>query len=407
MSLFIPSSPDSLREPDRFSFAASTTHVAHLAEVLNAITAVDTYALMIIADSGLTFYTEYNHILNVQLTIDALLFSNFRVDWGASSQSGPRTVQLGINALLLSDSCAAAASSAAPRAKTPKGASTVPLEPVTCYIKYEGEGLPLVIAFDDRLISEQIEFATFHLDFDYPYTDDLRLDTHGLVVDYAQLWFDVILKSDIFANLLQDLQNLSTQHLYMYASNNGDAKSPNLVHFVSKGSMGYLKLVYPNAATMLQKVEIYLRDDVEPVPTTDSVLSCLNFLPFIKVFRAVKLSSKCKIMKDFNGVFSVQLLCKSIASSSAYPGTLLTFNMLEKTTITEMGQPVESEIHDIFGEDDYNYVKEYDTTVPAAEPFSYASFKRMANDDEQTSKRAKPREDFATVGGAVEVPLFL
>lgn len=408
MSLFVPSSPNfsQLRDEDSlqsFLFAASTTHVAHLAEALNAITAVGNYAIMIIADNGITFYTDYNHILNVQLTIDASLFSSYHAKGGDLPE---KSVHLGINAQLLSDACSAAAATTLPRAKTgTKATATLP-DPVVCYLKYEGEGFPLVVGFEDRLMSEQIEFATFKLDFEYPYDDDAQ-ESHNLVVDYSQLRFDVILKSDIFGNLLQDLQNLNTENLYMFVSNE-TKKGPSLVHFVSKGAIGYLKLLYPSEPTLLQKVEVFERDEIDPIPTEASVLSCLNFLPFIKILRAVKLSSKCKIMKDFHGVFSVQLLCRNLSTAASYPGTLITFNMLEKTVAPETGQS-DLEIQDIFDDNDCQHVKEYDpaastgSMVSATEPLSYASFRRA----DDSNKRHKTNEDLATVVGAVEVPLFL
>lgn len=445
--LFIPSSPDNLPLPSRnenlppsLKFLASTIHVGHLAESLSAITSVSTQALMIISESGITIYAEYNHIVNVQLTIDASLFSTYSLSgggWSQNSQNGE--LRLGIDAQLVSDSLAAAASTALPRAKSGgSGVTAATSDTVVCYMKYFGEGHPLIIEFDDRLISELIEFVTFHFEFEYPYDADENENASELLVNHELIQLEVILKSDLLANLLLDLQQLNTQVLHLYASNATRAKGKdglsNQLNFISKGSIGYLKLIFPNAKTMLERMEIFRNCNGSMTPTHDSILSSFNFLPFLRIFRAVKLSTRCKMMKDVSGVFSVQLLCKNVNMSS-YPGTLITFNMLEMSTnADEFGQLNEVDINTLFDDELYQHVMEYDpaqealspavgqrTGISRSEPFTYASFK-MTNNSAQTYPEDKPSakrrrdndggdensdHDFTTVGGAVEVPLFL
>lgn len=451
--LFIPSSPDpkspvlsSQHGDTNLRFSASSIQVGHIADVLGAIASVHHQALIIINDTGMTLYSEYNHILNAQLTIDASLFSVFELSSPNGATCANRELRLGIDVLLISDSFAAAASATLPRNKGMGTGSTS--ETVVCYMRYDGEGCPLIIEFEDRLISEQIEFNTFYIEMDYPY-DTLSLqrktEGHELLINRDIIQFEVILKGDLLSNLLQDLQNLNTEELYMQVSNQAKGImgiQKNELNFFSKGSIGYLKLIFPNGKTMLEKLEIFAQGADGPVPTTGSVLSCLNFLPLVKILKAVKMSSKCKIMRDTSGVLSFQLLCRKPTGLN-YPGTLVAFNMLESSVDSnDVEQKVQVDVSGLFDDQLYEYIKdvspadaELNTVQPdrnknqnvaevllvdPQQPFSYASFKRLdANkvnaheqEEEHQSKRSRGSDadttgDFTTVGGAVEIPLFL
>lgn len=452
--LFIPSSPDaksptqSSQHGDRnLRFSASTTQVGHMADILGAISSIHHQALIIVNDSGMTLYSEYNHILNAQLTIDAALFSVFELSSSSESPSINRELRLGIDVQLISDSFAAAASTTLPRSKgTGMSTST---ETVVCYMKYDGDGCPLIIEFEDRLMSEQIEFCTFYIEMEYPYDTVLLQQIHNgheLLINRNILEFEVILKGDLLSNLLQDLLNLNTEELYMQVSNHRKGimgSQKNELNFISKGSIGYLKLIFPNGKTMLEKLEIFAQGPDGPVPTTGSLLSCLNFLPLMKILKAVKMSSKCKIMRDTSGVLSVQLLCKRPTSSN-YPGTLVAFNMLESSLgSNDVGQKVQVDVSGLFDDQLYKYIKDAspaeaelltvqtnpiqeqkaaeELLVDSRQPFSYAAFKRLdinkdlvSNGQEgehhQNRSRGNDRDtsaDFSTVGGAVEIPLFL
>lgn len=451
--LFIPSSPDlnlptqrSPNEENTLRFSASTTQVSHMADILGAISSIHHQALIIINGNGLTLYAEYNHILNAQLTIDASLFSVFELTSTSGTQSSSnRELRLGVDVLLISDSFASAAATTIPRNKV-SGISSAP-ESVVCYMKYDGDGCPLIIEFEDRLMSEQIEFCTFFIEMDYPY-DTISLQQeyagHELLINRNLLDFEVILKGDLLSNLLQDLQNLNTEELYMQVSNHKKGimgSQKNELNFISKGSIGYLKLIFPNGKTMLEKLEIFSQGPDGPAPTTDSVLSSLNFQPLLKILKAVKMSSKCKIMRDTSGVLSVQLLCKRPTSTN-YPGTLVSFNMLESSVSSnDTGQKVQIDVSGLFDDQLYKYIKEAspaeaevipvssenngkdggeDSMLQSGQAFSYATFKTVGmhrnheneKDNQQSSKRSRVNEvdtsiDVSTVGGAVEIPLFL
>lgn len=422
MPLFVPSSP---RSPppiegapnhgpvhptgSQVLFAASTIHVAHLAEVLASITAVDRHALMILSQSGITFYAEYNHIVNCHVTLDEALFSAFRYQNSADGDSGVQTsahhaspviqrTEIGIDAQLMSDAFGAAASAVPMRGK-----ATTLGDLVVCYLRYEGEGTPLVVEFEDRLMNEMIEFATFYLQLEYPFGAESGDEDQGLVLDHSSLHFEVILQSDILVNLLQDLQSLDTQDLYLLISNcceSGGEDGACAVDFVSKGAIGYLKLEYPRSRTMLQKLEVYQDAEGDRVSVKETVLCVLAFSPFMRIFRAVKLLSKCKIMEDFGGVLSIQLLCKTLLSAN-YPGTMITFNMLEITNLGDGAIPTTAHLSDLFHESAYKNSKEYlDTkakaaSAPPSAPLSYRSFQRGS----ELASASPPN--------TVELPFFL
>lgn len=354
--LFVPSSPHS-RAPSQTTsvlFAASTSHVAHLAEILHSLASIDRYALITVSKDGLAFFSEHNHILNASATIDASLFSTYEF----VAPSDTENVLLGVDVIFLGELfAAAAATTVAPKAKPPAGLGPAPqVNSVVCYIKYEGEGRPLIVEFEDRLLVELIEFATFELDFENPFLkqNEPDGDDYALIANSARLRFEVIILSDIFLNMLQDLQALGTEELYMYVSNLEDGE---LLHFISKCGLGYLKLIYPSAKTMLQKLEVY-EEDTEP--TSSIVVSVLNFHVFIRMLRAVKQSIKCKLVKDGEGVLAAQLLCKNV-NCAGYPGTMMTFNMLEKVTLPT--DPSAIEVARLFDDGGCQYIKEY--TVPS------------------------------------------
>lgn len=454
MSLFLPSSP---AESLLLAFTATTTHVAHLADVFSAVTAISPQALVIVSHKSLIVYAEHNHICNVQLTVEPSLFSSF-VFTGSENDD----LRLSVDASLVSNALAAAVPSSV---KPKTGPNSSSADAVTCYISYKGEGHPLVVEFEDALMSERVEFLTFYTDIIYPYdpVEDGPADNYNLIVSHNEIQAEVILKSDVFANLLLDLQQINTTDVYIYISNElrylgGDKRSnvsfvDNQLNFISRGPIGHLKLIYPTEKSILEKLNVYEKqvdseyDDMHP--TNASLVACYNFLTFIRIFRAVKLSTKCKIMKDLSGVLSLQLICKNTRMAT-YPGTLITFNLLEVTSSTNEFDTEEScgqskgNLNSIFDDESYQYIKEYkshgkNTSIPSAgvvyeppetlasavpapapvQPLLYASFRtnKRTHADlqvnstiyEETQNRADAggeNPDFDIVGGAIEIPLF-
>ncbi|CAH6721765.1 putative DNA damage checkpoint control protein RAD17 [[Candida] jaroonii] len=235
--------------------------------------------------------------MNGQAIIDASLFNTFNIVEGNTQND--KEIRFGIDLNLIN------------YAFDNLSASTV------CYLSYNGEGSPFIIEFEDNIMSESIEFLTFYLDLTYPY-DDIDNDDEGfdLVVDYNELQYELILKSDVFENLLSDLININTQTVYIYLSN----YFKNELSFISLGPIGHSKLIYPSERNILEKLEIHSKES--------NVVSSFKFQNFIKIFKSVKLSNKCKITKGLNGVFALQLICKD-SNNNNYVGTLITINMLE------------------------------------------------------------------------------
>ncbi|KAG2733059.1 hypothetical protein G9P44_004049 [Scheffersomyces stipitis] len=497
----------------RYSFSGSTNQINHLADIFSAINSINHQALMIIKPTGIRIYAEHNHVSNVLVTIEPSLFTQFNFLLHDSSTGSSQTIspgiteteeqgnvaelRLGVDISLIGDSFASVASSLGSSKSKQKsstaatGVSAVPGNPipdsVTCYITYEGEGYPLVIEFEDNLMSEKLEFLTFYTDLVYPYDDEGEDgDQDHLVVNHNDIQFELMLRSDVFANLLQDLQQISTLDLYIYLSNEkrtlgnlssrqsrqrgGPVFLDNQLNFISKGPIGHSKLIYPNEKTILEKLLIFSQNsdsEGDNIPVNTSLISCYNFATFIRIFRAVKMSSKCKILKDFNGVLSIQVLCKNPYLPN-YAGTLINFNMLEVSTVVnemyEENGNSRININNLFDDESYEYIKNYNSSKniqrdilndantiqeyqPLAEELlvdtnpklSYAMLRsenpgEIANTDEniqinetiyeahQAANSASIRKKRKTtnngqvdddgsniknVGGAVEVPLFL
>lgn len=477
------------------TFTASTNQISHLADVFSSITSINSQALMIITTNGIIIYSECNHICNVQLSIDPSLFGtyNFYFENNVSSLQNDKELRLGVDIGLISDAFnAAAASSAISRNKTKttshRGNSVAANSSVSnemCYLTYNGEGHPLVIEFEDSLMSEKIEFLTFYLDISYPYDisnsqEGDEDEQYNLVINHSEIQFEVILKSDVFANLLRDLQQINTVDLFIYISNemrqlgpkrqkpkksqkSGPLYLDKQFNFISKGPIGHLKLIFPNEKTILEKLNIYGKDeesyDAEMKSINTSLISCYNFGNFSKILKAVKLSVKCKIMKDLSGILSIQLLCKNPQLAN-YSGTLITFNMLETATVVDKfdknEEPEEFErfrLNNIFDDESYEYIKDYNEkanegiVIPNIEStnireyeevggekdeppiLSYASFRnssKMAknnnvqindtiyDENNENKKRKNNTEDAKdkdkntkTVSGAIDIPLFL
>lgn len=365
MSLFVDSSQHegSSQAPSQAStaFSASTTQISHLADVLSAIVPVSSQALVIISPKGITLYSDYNHICNLQVSLDPSLFTSYNF---YSQESQQDELRLCLDVKILADCFNAVAPSTKQR-KTSKDA-TVAGE-TKCFLHYGGEGSLFVVEFEDSTISEQLEFATFYSDILYPYDawerSYDREDDYGLILNHSEVQFEVILKSDVFFQVLRDLELVNTVDLFLMVSNkvnylgNGNRRGPkiieNLLQFVSKGFMGHLKLMYPPEKSILEKLNVYELKDGNMMETNGSITASYNYSILKNVQRAVRLSSKCKIRKDLAGTLSIQLLCRS--SVNLYSGTLMTFNMMESSS--EPNPLTSNNFKDMF-DDDYQFADE-------------------------------------------------
>lgn len=399
------------------TFTCATTQVAHLAETLAAVANICSQALLIIRPTGITVYGEYNHIVNVQLTLDPSLFRVYNYyDPQTDSQlvsdinydrSDIEELTLCVNIAAIAEAFTSVLGSLPPMKKSDSDSRSTNLVPqgsngggggVLCYISYNGEGHPLVVEFEDSLLTEKVEFLTFYSDIYYPYNDDDDDDEkelpYKLVVDHSNIQYEVIVRSDVLYNILHDLNKINTEEMFVFISNERKKlgyRDPlqlttslpnsnisfidNQLNFISKGPIGFLKLLYPNDRTVLEKLVIYEQQDVvgpdglqstrELKKVNSSLITSYKFDNFIKILSGVRLSTKCKIMKDFNGILSVQLLCKNVRLPN-YSGSLITFNMLELVTMDSNNDNDNDKndlsyitLNNIFDDDLYEYVKEY------------------------------------------------
>lgn len=284
------------------TFTASTTRVTHLSEIFQSVNAIDSQGLVIINSHGIILYIETNGIVNCQAVIDASLFNTYNIIFNLNTSQ--TTCKFGIDLSLVSYAF---------------GSLNVNSKnEIICYLGYKGEGTPFIIEFEDSTMSETIEFLTIYSDLIYPYEDNDDDDTASTTIgiDYLELEYEVILKSNLFATVLQDLSNINTSTLFVYISNIFTTE----VSFISNGPVGLLKLIYPNEKNSLEKIEVH--------SSSREYLSCFKFENFIKIFRGVKLSSGCKIIKDLHGVLCLQLICKD-SNNSNYAGSMITINMME------------------------------------------------------------------------------
>lgn len=319
------------------SFSATTRQIGHLGEIFLAASAIDSQGLVIINAKGIIIYCENNHILNFQCIIDLSLFSNFNLVKGGnkirddSTQTSSNETQISQDSGLVDETNDNEIRFGLDLALVNHAFDVLDNKDIMCYLNYNGTGTPFIIEFEDNYISESIEFLTFYIDIAYPY--DLEEQEHELIVNYNQIEYELILKSNLFSNLLQDLQQINTKELFIFVLN----YMTNDLSFMSLGPLGLLKLIYPTDKTILEKIEVNNHNQ--------KCLSAFKFSNFWKIFKSVRLSSKCKVLRDFNGIFSIQLICQDLTNKS-YLGSLITVNMLE--VINELNiADLESQFQDV------------------------------------------------------------
>ncbi|KAI5955234.1 RAD17 [Candida jiufengensis] len=286
-------------KPKQLRFTASTTQITHLSEVFNCLISINNQAIISIRPTGITLYSTYNYTTKVHLNIDPSLFNIYNITTDQDEVLDDDELKLGVDISLVAD-CFNSVQN------TLKFDSSV-----TCYITYNGDGHPLQIEFEDNSISEKLEFYTFYIeDMD----DEDYSSNSNLAIDYENIILEIIVKSDVLTSLLQELNQIHTDLLFIYAAE-------DKLNFISSGSIGMSKLIFPNEKSILEKSII----DKLNYPY---IISQFKFEEFFKIFKSVKLSSKCKILKDLKGCFSIQLICKN-NQQSHYSGTLITLNMNE------------------------------------------------------------------------------
>ncbi|ODV59970.1 Rad17p ASCRUDRAFT_71440 [Ascoidea rubescens DSM 1968] len=219
------------------------------------------------------------------------------------------------------------------------------LNDIYCTMSYEGAGYPFIIEFDDYKIHEICEFSTY-VNFDDEVDDKdagNNLDLYyGLNLNYNEIIFDMIINGDVMFNILKDLKDINTEELYIYAgsykkktrnngyffaetdtSENKCANSENNINtregyrieneviFISKGELGYSRLILPQDRSILEKLVLKKFNNINGQLETainDEIISNFKFESFFKIFRAIRSSSRIRFQKDNNGVLGIHLL---------------------------------------------------------------------------------------------------
>ena len=114
------------------------------------------------------------------------------------------------------------------------------------------------------------------------------MEDDNLGIDYERVEMEAMVRSDVLTNILLDLWQIDTENLFIYTE-------ADTLTFISNGPIGTSKLIFPNDKDVLEKLEI----------SGDKryVVSQFSYETFYRIFRAVRLSSKCKLIKDAHGCF--------------------------------------------------------------------------------------------------------
>lgn len=294
-------------------FRANTTRIKHLAEMFSTIPDLSPQCLIIINSDGVMLIAETpSRVCNATIALDQALFSTYTLEPVTES------MKLQVDSQLVAQAFASVPDTLNPD--------------LTCTISYDGLGWPLVVEFNDLLISERLEFATYVIDVSDP--------ASLISVDRHHTHFEIMLNLAIFTTCLQDLHHLQTSEVALNISNTPSTDirqqvtggDHNSLYFVSKGPIGLSKVIYPGLSTILERVDIFDHDsDEDPLQSSTQQLiksrvrSLYLFSHLARVIKAVKLSSKCKLVKDYRGVLLIQLLCRHQSQS-----TVVTFNIVEQ-----------------------------------------------------------------------------
>lgn len=380
--------PNAWRPKPEVSFTATTNQIAHLSDVLQSLLSISNQAIVTIRSGGITIYSTYNYTINVHVNIDPTLFNlyDLTTDQGSLGDKDVEDLELrlGVDINLIANCFTSVLNTM----KSEKS--------ISCTITYKGDGHPLVIEFDDTLISERLDFYTFYIDEDELIENEQREASR---INYKNVILEIMLKSDVLTNLLQDLYQIDTEILFIYCAE-------GILNFISSGSIGMSKLIFPNEKSIMEKLSVnesYLH-----------IISQFKFVEFYKIFRAVKLSSKCKFIKDSDGCFSIQLICKN-HQQGGYPGTLLTINMTELDHDEHLIDWILQDEKDQTGTEHTQQREIPLTNIPrlSREPW-INSFKRtgdvVASTTSETrngNKRSRQQSESKRKGRSNNVPLFL
>lgn len=314
-------------------FSATTVHLEHITTALNCLTPFGNKddVLIIIDNDGLSFASENNHVVKIQLFLSKELFMSYNYRAAGDDSDSHTKLCVKINHILDSVSVVS-------RDKD---------DIVECTLSYNGEGSPFILIFEDSLITEKVEYSTYLLK---------NIDNTGLELDRDQVAFECMIKGEVLYSALKDLKEIGCKECYTYALTGSNGR--NMFALISKGQLGLSKILLPSERSILEKMEVYDGDSSTILYDTPCI-GFFDFSTFDKIRISTKIASKVLFRKDVHGLLNINILSqtddviiadtkysnssltsskKSVQLPKDYPGIVIEISMLEKMNSNEVKQ---------------------------------------------------------------------
>lgn len=301
---------------DEILFTLSTTSVTQLANFLGAIASVGSKCLVVINKDGAFFKINDLGICKVQLILDSNFFDSYQLE--IQGDEDDVRFMIDIHSLVESVTIANGYNNGQ------LGDQAGPLK-VNCILSYQGYGEPFVVSFEDEKMLERVEFQTFNIEDETEDEDDFEIENDKLILE-------IVLKSSILYEILKDFKEIQTEQVHIYCDTKNSAQ--NLI-FISKGELGYSKMIFPSKRKLIEEMVIHKLDPsthTYPVTNHDSATCCYNFAYFSKMIKLCRIGSKIKFKKDSNGITSILILLKDDLRNRST--TVIEFKLLESMNLS-------------------------------------------------------------------------
>lgn len=261
-------------------FYATTFHLEHIILALNCLLPFGNKDDMLITidENGFSFTRENNHVIKIQLFLPKEIFQVYHYE--SPEENGEMKVSLKIDQIYDSVNI-----------------NRDREDSIECTLSYNGEGYPFVLIFEDKLITERVEYATF-------VTKDL--DHSGFLLDRSQLQFECIIKGDILYNALQDLKEIGCKDCYLYGNISSASKKPFFA-LISRSQQGLSKIILPSERSILEKFQIYDNDSATDL-YDEPLISVFDYSTLDKIRPSCMIANNILIRKDVHGLMTFDIL---------------------------------------------------------------------------------------------------
>lgn len=388
-------------------FAATTTNIQLLHKLISSVDQFGEYCVLDITSEGMTFGITDGNVCKVRLNLNRKIFNSYTFN-GVWKENGKKYSddQIYGDETDLSDedssdlhetngfdtngviSIYINLTSFIESINILMKDSKVGDNIVECTFRYERNGDPFILIFEDELIVERCELSTYFSeetsnlrkeknkqknkhksrnnreansivndlvkDFEL---DAVDLDDSIFRLDSEKVLFDIIIKSDILHDIVKDMNDLMTDRFILYCKQTGDTDkrqdgSSKLI-FISKSSsdsIGFSKLIVPHRKVNIPDFKVFKPllnhdnsiDETILVDCNDlSLSSTYHHHFFAKLLKAIRLSKLIKIRKDMNGITSLLLLLGKSSINAKQNGldklhgSSIEFMTLESISINE------------------------------------------------------------------------